>query len=494
METFYKLPLEDVNEDSAIISKIFFNSGDSVSEDEPLFSFETTKTAQDIFSKSAGYIYYLIKEGETYKVGTEICLITDDKDFDLQTFFDKRHSEYGLQVANLAFKITKKAEVLANALNIDLSEHKLSGVVREKDIYKILESTKSNSLNKRGDVKFLDVSNKFTHDLLYDKSLRALSSKEKIELYKQNGHYIGKNVTLGNGSIIIANTIHIEDNVSIGENTFIEIPEVKIGKNTKIGIEGSFVASSLIIDHDVYIGDRVSVDISGGRHFDSNLKVGYGSLISNESYINACREVILGSQAALSPRSMIFTHSYWQSVLDGYTSNFGPVEMKDNSWLGAAAQILPNIIVGEGSIIMSNSVVGSNVSEYSLVGGIPAQKIRENINHQMNQNQKINELEKLIDEFSIFIQELGYKVSSIDGSSISIEDNGKKRILSILPHGQNEALENLDIVICFPKDEFLDKAANSVFCIEESSFRGTFSKIESVIHAFLRRKGIRFYI
>ncbi|HUU64048.1 MAG TPA: acyltransferase [Dehalococcoidia bacterium] len=56
-----------------------------------------------------------------------------------------------------------------------------------------------------------------------------------------------------------------------------------------------------------------------------------------------------------------------------------PVIIKDRCWIGLRASILKGVIVGEGAMIGEGSVVTKNVDERTMVAGVPARKIRDNI-------------------------------------------------------------------------------------------------------------------
>lgn len=45
-------------------------------------------------------------------------------------------------------------------------------------------------------------------------------------------------------------------------------------------------------------------------------------------------------------------------------------------WIGHGAVIMPGITIGHGAVIGANAVVTKDVAPYSIVGGVPARKIR----------------------------------------------------------------------------------------------------------------------
>ena len=49
----------------------------------------------------------------------------------------------------------------------------------------------------------------------------------------------------------------------------------------------------------------------------------------------------------------------------------------NDTWIGHAAIIKPEVTVGDGAIIASNAVVTRDVAPYTIVGGIPARPIRQ---------------------------------------------------------------------------------------------------------------------
>ena len=67
-------------------------------------------------------------------------------------------------------------------------------------------------------------------------------------------------------------------------------------------------------------------------------------------------------------------------TIGGRSKEYDVPIIGNNVYIGAGARILGPILIGNNSIIAPNSVVLNNVKSNSIVGGIPARLIRENIN------------------------------------------------------------------------------------------------------------------
>ena len=63
-------------------------------------------------------------------------------------------------------------------------------------------------------------------------------------------------------------------------------------------------------------------------------------------------------------------------MLDQGITRIGPVEICDGAWLGQNVVIGPNVRVGIGSVVGANSVVLSDVPDFSVAVGAPARVVR----------------------------------------------------------------------------------------------------------------------
>jgi acetyltransferase-like isoleucine patch superfamily enzyme len=55
----------------------------------------------------------------------------------------------------------------------------------------------------------------------------------------------------------------------------------------------------------------------------------------------------------------------------------GKVVIEDNAWVAMRATILPGVTIGEGAYVAAAALVNRDVEPYTLVGGVPAKKIRD---------------------------------------------------------------------------------------------------------------------
>jgi len=66
-------------------------------------------------------------------------------------------------------------------------------------------------------------------------------------------------------------------------------------------------------------------------------------------------------------------------VVDSPTAEglLGKLVIEDNAWVAMRATILPGVTIGEGAYVAAAALVNRDVEPYTLVGGVPAKKIRD---------------------------------------------------------------------------------------------------------------------
>ena len=111
------------------------------------------------------------------------------------------------------------------------------------------------------------------------------------------------------------------------------------------------------------------------------IRIGNNCFIGNESLIDLADEVIISDNVTLAERVTILTHTnvgYKDHPLQKYFPSIAkPVFLDYGSFVGANVTILPGVTIGKCVFVATGSVVTEDVSEYSLVAGVPARVIRK---------------------------------------------------------------------------------------------------------------------
>jgi len=185
--------------------------------------------------------------------------------------------------------------------------------------------------------------------------LALLPSIVKVPLYKLAGANIGKKVSIGFGSFVLASSfskISIGDYSQIRQFTWIICSEVSIGKYTEIA---PFVwiwgAGRLEIGNKCYIGSQCIINLRR-----NNFK--------------------MGEYAGLGPGSIVYTHGQWLPYTQGWPRTYGDVILEDYAWVPAKVFLSPGVKVGTKSIVGSGSIVTRDIPPYSFAAGVPAKVIQ----------------------------------------------------------------------------------------------------------------------
>ena len=113
------------------------------------------------------------------------------------------------------------------------------------------------------------------------------------------------------------------------------------------------------------------------RHGDLQ-SIGIACTIHTNSYIADPALTRIGNNVFLTKCSLICHDGSIDMLNVCYDKQFdsvGPIDIKDNVFVGHGAIILPNVTIGPKAIVAAGAVVSSDVPENSIVGGVPAKVI-----------------------------------------------------------------------------------------------------------------------
>ena len=129
------------------------------------------------------------------------------------------------------------------------------------------------------------------------------------------------------------------------------------------------------------IGDNCDINTGvtiHNCHNFKNLEIGSNCHIGKGCFMDLRDKIVIKNNVVISMQCTMLTHiDLTQSDLsDQYQVVQGPVYILDHVYIGARATILKGITIREKSFIAANSLVNTNIQRNTLVGGIPAKRIK----------------------------------------------------------------------------------------------------------------------
>ncbi len=114
-----------------------------------------------------------------------------------------------------------------------------------------------------------------------------------------------------------------------------------------------------------------------------NVTIGHHVFINKNCQINTARsKVDIGNYVMIGPGVSFIAQDHdisnWKvPMIYNFGHTRGDIKVEDDVWIGANAIILRGVTIKRGSVVAAGAVVTKDVPEYSIVGGIPAVKIKD---------------------------------------------------------------------------------------------------------------------
>lgn len=150
----------------------------------------------------------------------------------------------------------------------------------------------------------------------------------------------------------------LDDIISVSIRMLIlKIMGNKCGKNVKILSHCDVLGGGIVLGKNVFINRHCYFDLAGTIFIDDNVDVSHGV-----TFITSYHHI--GSKDNRSSRLEQPTQSK-------------NIHVKKGCWIGANVTIMAGIIIGEGAIVATGSVVTKDVLPNTIVAGVPAKIIKE---------------------------------------------------------------------------------------------------------------------
>lgn len=128
-----------------------------------------------------------------------------------------------------------------------------------------------------------------------------------------------------------------------------------------------------------------------GRPVDPSFRVfppfytdcGKNIRIGKNVFVNACccfqdqGGITLGDGALIGHRVTLATLNHGETAADRGDLTPAPIAVGRNAWLGANVTVVPGVSIGDGAIVAAGAVVTRDVPPMTVVGGVPARKLRD---------------------------------------------------------------------------------------------------------------------
>lgn len=113
------------------------------------------------------------------------------------------------------------------------------------------------------------------------------------------------------------------------------------------------------------------------EHLTNHRNVGTAVFINRDVYIRP--NTTIGNRVNIGPFVRLITdaHEVGTAYRRAGAVSYDPITIGDGAWIGASVTVLPGVNIGKGAIVAAGAVVVSDVPPHTLVGGVPAAKIRE---------------------------------------------------------------------------------------------------------------------
>ncbi len=323
-----------------------------------------------------------------------------------------------------------------------------------------------------------------------------LPSFLKVWLYRKRGFLIGKNVSIGFGSVIIGQTVRVHDNTKIGFLTIVRATQIRLGRYVHIG---SFVYIDTV---DLEVGEdsevREYVYVAGLKTPESKLKLGKRCGIFQYCFLNPTKPIILGDDCGIGGLSKLFTHGSFLSKLEGYPVAFAPITLGNNVWIPWDVFILPGVTIGDNVVVGAGSIINRDIPSNCIAAGNPAKVVKENFPTALSDQEKNAILMEIFSEFESHMKHNHFQLSKTsipDGFSAIFRNSDRHQLIFVEKYSKlSRTLEDSVLVLntSDPRAEEIYQSSNvaMIISIPEKERIGT-SLIGEEFYRFLSRYGIR---
>jgi FkbH-like protein len=114
-------------------------------------------------------------------------------------------------------------------------------------------------------------------------------------------------------------------------------------------------------------------ELIAGQH--GQITIGEAVWINFGVLISAQNRVTIGNRVMVGPHCIIADSEFPDMPVPESGQNAKPIEIGDEAWLAGRVTVRPGVKIGKGAVVMSGSIVESDIPPGVIAGGIPARPL-----------------------------------------------------------------------------------------------------------------------
>jgi acetyltransferase-like isoleucine patch superfamily enzyme len=144
-------------------------------------------------------------------------------------------------------------------------------------------------------------------------------------------------------------------------NTSTDIDQIRKRLSEIIGIE---------------VDETTTVFVPFYTNFGRFITIGKRVFINHACSLLDMGGITIEDDVLIGPKVNLVTENHPLDPADRRALISKPIIIKRNTWIGAAATILPGVTIGENAVVAAGAVVSKDVPANTIVAGIPAKHIK----------------------------------------------------------------------------------------------------------------------
>jgi sugar O-acyltransferase (sialic acid O-acetyltransferase NeuD family) len=357
-----------VNDDVAVVVQWYVADGGRVAAGQNICALETAKALYDISAEVSGYIVHLVNAGDEAKIGQPIALIGSNLESlraEEKQYISMSQKEADSQnTLEKPLGVTRKAEAAAQRLGINLLGMRTEGIIREQDVIRYYEQSVADSRKIKPSQLTWDVSKKPL--IIYGAGQGAVTLKECLEFNDIYQVVCFVDDSPAHPDSLCSLPVFHSSNLSrLAERNVLSLCCEIAASSVRLRVFKQCKSLKIelinVIHPQAYISPTVTIGkgnyIKAAAVIETNTILGNCCIIDNGAVI--AHDNIIADGCHIAPGAAMGSN----------------VRIGKNTIVGTGASIATGVKIGQSVIISVGSSVVKNISDYSVVEGVPGKVI-----------------------------------------------------------------------------------------------------------------------